>query len=139
PGEGASDAESERLADRLLAGESSCVVLRRIRPRVAVGALGLGEAPLTKGRIALEGAPNARDFDQIDADGHEPILGLDRIETAAAAKQPRHPERHGKRRLSQVDADGHNADSRNAGTSAIESRTASGCALPRWGGRRGGR
>src|SRR6185436_15130531 len=53
PREGASDAEAERLADRLLAGEASRVVLRRIRPRVAVGTLGLREAALPERRIAL--------------------------------------------------------------------------------------
>jgi hypothetical protein len=44
PGEGASDAEAERLADGLLAREAAGVALRRVPAGVAVGALRLGEA-----------------------------------------------------------------------------------------------
>src|SRR5207249_2935733 len=40
PGEVDGDSEAERLADRLLAREPRRVVLGRVRPRVAVGALG---------------------------------------------------------------------------------------------------
>src|SRR5207249_12206535 len=57
--------------------------------------------------VALERAPNTRDFDQIDTDSHRPILGFDWVKTAAAAKPPRPPERHRKRRLSQIDTDSH--------------------------------
>src|SRR5438034_5653656 len=92
PREGARDAEAQRLADRLLAGEPSGVVLRRIRPGVAVSALRLGEAALPKRRVPLERPAHPRDFNQVYAYCH-------------------------------------NADSRNAGTSPIESRTASGWAL----------
>jgi hypothetical protein len=72
PGEGSRHAEPERLADRLLAGEASGVVLRRIRPRVAVVTLGLGEDSLAEGRIALERAPDPADLDEVEADLHEP-------------------------------------------------------------------
>ena len=44
------------------------VVLRRVRPRVAVRALGLGEAALAERRVALERAPDPLDLDQVDAD-----------------------------------------------------------------------
>ena len=43
-------AAAERLADRLLAGEPGRVVLGRVRPRVAVLALGLGEARAPESR-----------------------------------------------------------------------------------------
>ena len=48
------DADAERLADRLLAGEAAGVALGRIRARVAVGLLRLGEAALAEARVALE-------------------------------------------------------------------------------------
>src|SRR5436190_10202064 len=63
PREGARDAEAERLANRLLACEPSGVVLRRIRPGVAIGALGRREAALAKRGIALQRPPHARDLD----------------------------------------------------------------------------
>src|SRR5438445_12484225 len=63
PREGPCNAEPERLADRLLAGEASRVVLGRVRPRVAIGALGLREAAFTKRRVALQCAANARNLD----------------------------------------------------------------------------
>src|SRR5438034_3540972 len=66
PGE--ADAGAQRLPDRLLAGEAGSVVLRRVRPRVAVHALRLGEAALAKARIPLERSRNSRDLDQVDAD-----------------------------------------------------------------------
>src|SRR5689334_6259240 len=68
PGE--ADARAERLADRLLAGEARSVVLRRVRLRVAVGALGLGEAALAEAGVALQRAADARDLDQVDAHSH---------------------------------------------------------------------
>src|SRR4029079_11226150 len=65
---------AERLADRLLAREPRRVVLRRIRLRVAVRALGVGEAALAETRVALEGTRDPRDLDQVDADSHRPKL-----------------------------------------------------------------
>src|SRR5436190_7589873 len=70
PGERAGDAEAERLADGLLAGEAAGVALRRVRARVAVGALRLGEAALAKARIAGERAPDPLDLDQVGADAY---------------------------------------------------------------------
>src|SRR5215210_5522547 len=68
PGE--AHARPERLADGLLAGEAGRVVLRRVRLRVAVRPLGIGEAALAEGRVALEGPCDPRDLDQVDADSH---------------------------------------------------------------------
>src|SRR4051794_37032937 len=66
PGE--MDAGAERLANRLLRREAPRVVLRGIAPRVAVLALGGGEAPLGEGAaVPLERAPDAVDLDQVDA------------------------------------------------------------------------
>src|SRR5205814_1045679 len=65
PGE--ADAGAERLADRLLAGEARRVMLRGVRLRVAVGALGLGEAALAEARVSLERPRDPRDLDQIDS------------------------------------------------------------------------
>ena len=62
------DADADRLADRLLAGEPRRVVLRRVRLRVAVRALGLGEAALAEARVPLERPPDPLDLDQVDAD-----------------------------------------------------------------------
>src|SRR6185436_20790644 len=166
PREGARDAEAKGLPDRLFTGEPCGVVLGWVRPRVAVGAFGLREAALAECRVALERPPHSRDFDEIDTDGHWPILRTSWVKTVAPAEPPRPPGRHRKRRLSQIDTDGHwpilrtsrvktvapaepprppgrhrkrrlsqvdsyshSADSRNAGTSAIESTTACGCAL----------
>src|SRR5215211_167006 len=70
PGERARDPEAERLADGLLAGKARRVVLRRVRPRLAVRALGLREASLAEARVALERATDAPDLDQVDADVH---------------------------------------------------------------------
>src|SRR5438552_53829 len=69
PCERARDAETECLADRLLARETSRVGLRGIRPRVAVRALGLGETPLAEARIAFERAADALDLDQVHTNG----------------------------------------------------------------------
>src|SRR5205814_3223436 len=63
------DAAAERLPDRLLAGETAGIVLRRIRLRVAVGAFGLGEAALAEPG-PLECAPYTLDLDQVDSDSH---------------------------------------------------------------------
>ena len=52
PREAPRHAEPERLADGLLAGEPRGVVLRRVRPRVAVRALGLREAARGERRVA---------------------------------------------------------------------------------------
>src|SRR5437588_8171086 len=59
------DAEAECLADRLLAGEAPGVALRRIRPRVAVGLLGGGEASIAEAAVPVERAPHALDLDQV--------------------------------------------------------------------------
>src|ERR671936_2620767 len=61
PGE--ADARPECLPDCLLARETCRVVLRRVRPAVAVLALRLGEAALAEAGIALE-----RPSDQGDRD-----------------------------------------------------------------------
>ena len=73
PRERARDAEAERLPDRLLAGEPARVALRRVRPGVAVRALGLGEAPLAKALVPRERAADPLDLDQVgaDADGRQ--------------------------------------------------------------------
>src|SRR5437773_9765531 len=70
PGKRAGHAEAEGLADRLLPREPRRVVLRRVRPRVAVRALGLREAALAKARVPLERAGDALDLDRVDADFH---------------------------------------------------------------------
>src|SRR5262245_47268490 len=70
PGEGARDAEPERLPDRLLAREARRVVLGRVRPRIAVDAFGVGEAPFPEARIAFERVANSLDLDQVEADLH---------------------------------------------------------------------
>ena len=63
------NAAAERLAYRLLPGEASRVVLRRIRPGVAVRALRFGEHALTKA-VTLERARDPGDLDQVDAYPH---------------------------------------------------------------------
>src|SRR5579872_273174 len=64
-------ARAERFADRLLGGEAPRVVLRRVRLRVAVDALRLGEAALLEPvAVPLERTPDPRDLDQVDADPH---------------------------------------------------------------------
>src|SRR5206468_3740732 len=68
PRERASDSETERFADGLLACESPRVALRRIRPRFAIRLLGFREAAVAEARIPLERAANACDLDQIRAD-----------------------------------------------------------------------
>src|SRR5439155_15962531 len=72
PGERTGDAEAERLADGLLAGEAAGVALRGVRARVAVGALGRGETALAEACVARERPPDALDLDQVgaDRDGH---------------------------------------------------------------------
>src|SRR5205814_4901103 len=73
PGE--ANAGPEGLADRLLAGESSRVVLRGIRPRVAVRSLGLGKAALAEAGPALERCGDAVDLDEIHADAQH-LVGV---------------------------------------------------------------
>src|SRR5439155_23356712 len=73
PRERARDAEAERLADRLLAGEPARIALRRVRARFAVGPLGLGEAALAEGRVAVERPADAVNLDQVDADLHAAV------------------------------------------------------------------
>src|ERR1700730_17522598 len=68
PREGARDAEAERLAHRLLAGEAPGIALGRVRPRLAVGLLGRREAAVAEPCVALERAPDAPDLDQVRAD-----------------------------------------------------------------------
>src|SRR5689334_15556290 len=65
------DAGPERFPDRLLRRETARVVLRRIRLRVAVGALRLREAALLE-RVAvtLERTADPLDLDQVDSDLH---------------------------------------------------------------------
>src|SRR5690242_18467196 len=70
PRERARDAEAERLADRLLAGEAAGIALGRIRARVAVRLLRLGEAAIAKARIALERTPDPRDLDEVCPDAN---------------------------------------------------------------------
>src|SRR3954463_9006944 len=62
PGE--ADSRAERLADRLLAGEASGVVLCGVRAPVAVGLLGLREAAVPEAGIPLERLRDPRDLDQ---------------------------------------------------------------------------
>src|SRR5262249_303614 len=63
------DAAAERLADCLLAGEARGVALSGMRTRVAVRALGVGEAALAK-PVPCERAADALDLDDVDADLH---------------------------------------------------------------------
>src|SRR6266542_4083767 len=72
PGEGACHAEAQRLPHGLLARESTGVRLGRVPPRLAVDALGLGEAALAEARIALERSADPVDLVQIDADRQWP-------------------------------------------------------------------
>src|ERR1044072_8302736 len=74
PGERARDPEADRLADRLLAGEAGGVVLRGVRPGVAVSALRLGEAALPERRVPLERAADPLDLDQVDPHGAHPAV-----------------------------------------------------------------
>src|SRR5919201_5578108 len=69
PGE--ADARAERLPDCLLAREARRVVLRRVRPAVAVRALCFGEATFAEAGVALERTCDPGDLDQIDADSHQ--------------------------------------------------------------------
>jgi hypothetical protein len=63
------DTRSEGFSDRLLRREPSRVVLRWIRLRVAVRALGLGEAALLEIlAVPLERTTDALDLDQVDSD-----------------------------------------------------------------------
>src|SRR4051812_36948884 len=62
PGE--RDAEPERLSDGLLPRKPGGEVLRRVRPREAVVALGLGEDALHEPWVANEGPRNPVDLDQ---------------------------------------------------------------------------
>src|SRR5918996_2738273 len=72
PGERARDAEAERLANRLLAGEARRVVLGRVGARVAVLLLRGREAAVAERRVALEGVPDALDLDDVEPDLHQP-------------------------------------------------------------------
>src|SRR4051794_30694866 len=66
------DTRAERLADCLLRREPSCVVLRRVRLRVAVRDLRCGEASLLEGgAVAFEGTPDPLDLDQVDPDAEQ--------------------------------------------------------------------
>ena len=69
PGERARNAEAERLAHGLFAGEPAGVALGGIRTRVAVRTFRIGEAPLPEARIARQRTAHALDLDQVDADG----------------------------------------------------------------------
>src|SRR5581483_2066921 len=65
------DTGTQRLPDGFLGCEAAGVVLRRIRLRVAVRALRLGEAALLERlAVAFERAANPLDLDQVDADLH---------------------------------------------------------------------
>src|SRR5579884_766064 len=65
------DARPERLADRLLRGESTGVVLGRVRLRVAVCALHLGEAALfERVAVTLERQADPLDLDQVYSNLH---------------------------------------------------------------------
>ena len=67
---------SKRLADSLLTRKASRIMLRRVRSRVAIGSLGLGEHTLTKPRVALESASNPPNLDDVDANAHTPSLEI---------------------------------------------------------------
>src|SRR5438876_918228 len=84
------DAAAERFADRLLAGESSRVVLRGIRLPVAVFALGRGEAALAEAG-PLERAPYTLDLDQVDTDSHAFRVYSGRPRGHAACRRGRVP------------------------------------------------
>ena len=83
PGEVDGDSEAECLADRLLAREPGRIMLGRVRPRVAVRALGIGEAARAEPGVARERPPHALDLDQVDADAHEPAAPASRIDAIA--------------------------------------------------------
>src|SRR4029079_18289501 len=68
PGEGARDAEPERLPHRLLAREAARVALGRVRSRVAVRLLGGREAAVAEARVPVERAADAGDLDQVRSD-----------------------------------------------------------------------
>ena len=68
------DAAAEGLADRLFAGEPRGEVLRRVRTREAVRALGLGEDALREPRPALQRPPDPLDLDQVNSDAHGRII-----------------------------------------------------------------
>src|SRR5690349_19383669 len=65
------DAGAERLPDRLFRCEAAGVVLRRVRLRIAVRALGVRKAALLE-RVAmpLERTADPLDLDQVDSDFH---------------------------------------------------------------------
>ena len=83
PGEVDGDAEAERLADRLLAREPGRIVLGRVRPRVAVRALGIGEAARAEPGVARERSPDTLDLDQVDADVHGTSSPFSRMDAIA--------------------------------------------------------
>src|ERR671930_997702 len=64
------DADPERLADRLLAGEAAGVALGRVGARIAVRLLRDREAAVAEAGVAFEGAPDPRDLDQVEPDPH---------------------------------------------------------------------
>src|SRR5206468_7581490 len=73
-------ARAERFPDRLLRGEAARVVLRRVRLRIAVRALRLGEAPLLEAlAVPLERRANALDLDQVDPDAQELEVRLEPV------------------------------------------------------------
>src|SRR5262249_56363192 len=59
------------LAERRRGGEGGGVVVGGVRPRHAVGALDVGEAPPAKRRVPVDRTPDAGDLDQVDADRHK--------------------------------------------------------------------
>ena len=68
PRERACDAEAQGFADGLLAREPAGIALRRVGPRVAVGAFRLREAPLAKAWVAVERPPDTLDLYEVDSD-----------------------------------------------------------------------
>ena len=73
PGDAAAPARPEGFESGLLGGEARGVVLRGDQPAaaVAVGALARGEDALAEARRAPEHFTDARDFDNVYADGDD--------------------------------------------------------------------
>src|SRR2546426_11880448 len=65
PGERTRNADAKRFPDRFLAGEATRVGLCGIRPGGAIRALGFRETPPAEARIALQRAPDTRDFHHV--------------------------------------------------------------------------
>src|SRR5258708_38248812 len=94
PGERARDAEAERLADGLLAGEPSGVALRRVGAGLAVRLLVRGEATVAEVRVALERTADARELDQIGADEDQRCSSIHSGRCPIAEKMPSGCSRH---------------------------------------------